>query len=251
MKRMSQEFITSKSPIALVTGATSILGIAICEKLGQQGFCLAIHYGSSNEKAVKIQKSLTSWGVESLLLQADLSKPSKVGGIIHETVRRWGRLDLLVNNAALFKPTPSEKKNWGDWVQLLSVNAFSPFALAVAAKPWLKKTNGNIINICDIYGELPILKDYVAYSVSKAALIFLTKYMAVEFAPELRVNGVSPGVISFPKTYNEKKRKKLIERSVLKKQGTPAQIANAVWFLASNPFITGQVLKVDGGRFIS
>jgi pteridine reductase len=251
MKRMSREFVPPKSQIALVTGATSTLGIAICEKLGQQGFCLALHYGRSKEKAIKLQKNLTSWGIESLLLQADLSKPSRIGGIIHATIRRWGRLDLLVNNAALFKPTPIEEENWRDWVQLLRVNLFSPFALAVAAKPWLKKTNGNIINICDIYGELPSLKDHVAYSVSKAALIFLTKYMAVEFAPELRVNGVSPGVISFPKTYNEKKRKKLIERSALKKQGTPSQIANAVWFLASNPFITGQVLKVDGGRFIS
>ncbi len=126
----------------------------------------------------------------------------------------------------------------------------SPFALAVAAKPPLKETHGSIVNITDIYGELPILKDHAAYSASKAALIFLTKFLAEEFAPEIRVNAVSPGVISFPEEYGAPEKKKLIQRTALKRQGTPEEIADAVWFLSSNRFITGQVLKMDGGRFV-
>lgn len=106
------------------------------------------------------------------------------------------------------------------------------------------------MNITDIYGELPILKNYSAYSLSKAALIFMTKYLAVEFSPYVRVNAVSPGVISFPKSYKNKKKIDLIQKSALRRQGTPEEIADAVLFLTMNQFITGQILKVDGGRLI-
>lgn len=237
-------------PVALITGAASTLGAAISRKLAQQGFRLVLHYGKSSGKTHQLQKELASRGAESFLVQADLSKAFQVQSLIRRSTRHWKRLDLIVNNASIFKPTSLVKVNWKDWTHLLSVNAISPSALAVAARPWLKKTSGSIVNIGDIYGEMPILKDHAAYSSSKAALLFLTKYLAVEFAPEVRVNAVSPGAVSFPKKYGDQKRKKLIQRSALKRQGTPEEIAEAVWFLASNLFITGQVLKVDGGRFI-
>ena len=248
---MFRESHFKSPPVALITGAASTLGAAISRKLAQKGFCLALHYGKSRGKVLRIQKELSSVGVESLLVQADLSRPTRVGPMLHRLVRQWGRLDLVVNNASLFKPTPIMKSDWKNWTKLLNINSLSPYALAVAARPWLKVTRGSIVNICDIYGELPVLKDYAAYSASKAALLFITKYLAVEFAPAIRVNAVSPGVISFPKGYGDRKRRKLIQRSSLKRQGTPAEIAEAVWFLASNQFITGQVLKVDGGRTIS
>jgi pteridine reductase len=171
--------------------------------------------------------------------------------LIRRIIRRWGRLDLLVNNASFFKATPLKSGRWEQWKPILTVNALAPCALSMAAEPWLRSTKGSIVNIADIYGDLPVLRDHAAYSSSKAMLLFLTKYLAVELAPKIRVNAVSPGIISFPPEYPKSKREKLIQRSALKRQGTPSEIAEAVWFLASHPFITGQVLKVDGGRFIS
>ncbi len=159
-------------------------------------------------------------------------------------------MDLLVNNAGLFLPTPLLRPDWNDWTQLWNIHSLSPCALAVAARPWLKKTRGSIVNITDIYGELPILQGHAAYSTSKAALIFLTKFLAVAFAPEIRVNAVSPGAISFPEGYDAPQKKSLIQRTALKRQGTPDEISEAVWFLTSNHFVTGQVLRVDGGRFV-
>jgi pteridine reductase len=117
--------------------------------------------------------------------------------------------------------------------------------------PWLQKHRGVMVNITDIYGEMPILKDHAAYSASKAALIFLTRYLALALGDQVRVNAVSPGVITFPGHYTSAQQKKLIQKSALKRQGKPEEIAQAVWFLYSNQFVTGQVLRVDGGRFIS
>ncbi|HJT25426.1 MAG TPA: SDR family oxidoreductase [bacterium] len=251
MNSIRQKTDTKSLPVALVTGATSNLGTAICRKLAEEGFRLILHYGKSREKARLLQREVGFKGADSFLLQADLSKPVKFHSHIYKPFRQWGRLDLLVNNASTFKPTPLSKANWKDWRDLFNINSMAPCALAVAARPWLEKSRGSIVNIGDIYGELPILKDHAAYCASKAALLFLTKYLAVEFAPQIRVNAVSPGVITFPQKYGKQKQEKLIQRSALKRQGTPEEIAQAVWFLASNRFITGQVLKVDGGRFIS
>lgn len=240
----------SSSPVALVTGAASPLGSAISRQLAGEGFNLALHYGKSKAQTLQLQKELASRGIQTFAVRGDLSKPSQAHTILRKTTRRWGRLDLLVNNAGLFKPTPLRNPDWKDWMRLLSVNSFSPCALAIAARPWLQAAGGCIINITDIYGESPILKDHAAYSASKAALLFLTKFLAVEFAPEIRVNAVSPGVISFPGDYSLQKKKMLVQRTALKRQGTPEEIAGAVWSLASNRFVTGQVLKVDGGRFV-
>lgn len=241
----------SAPPVALITGAASILGTAISRKLALQGFRLALHYGKSREKTFRLQRELADRNVESFLIQTDLSKPVQADRLIRWIVQRWGRLDLVVNNASIFEPTASQKIDWAKWMRLFMVNSVTPFALARAARPWLAKTRGSIVNMGDIYGELPILKNHAAYSVSKAAILFLTKYLAVELAPEIRVNAVSPGVISFPQKYTDQKREKLIQRTALKRNGTPEEIAEAVWFLATNEFITGQVLKVDGGRFVS
>ena len=237
--------------VALVTGAASNLGSAISFKLARQGMRLALHYGKSSLKTIRLQKELASWGAETLLLKADLSKPSQSETLVRGVLRRWGRLDLLVNNASRFVPTPLAEGNWNQWGDLYRINALSPCALAVAAKPFLAKAGGSIVNITDIYGELPVLQSHPAYSASKAALLFMTKFLARELAPAVRVNAVSPGVISFPEKYSPSRRRKLIEKTALKRQGTPQDIAEAVWFLASNPFMTGQVLRVDGGRFIA
>ena len=242
---------TSSQPVALVTGAASTLGSAISVKLAHQGMRLALHYGKSALKTIRLQKELSSLGVETLLLKADLSKPSQAGTLVRGVTRRWGRLDLLVNNASRFLPTPLAEGDWAQWGELYRINTLSPCALAAAANSFLGKTGGSIVNITDIYGEMPVLQSHPAYSASKAALLFLTKFLARELAPAVRVNAVSPGVISFPKKYSRSQRHKLVQKTALMRQGKPADIAEAVWFLASNRFVTGQVLKVDGGRFIS
>lgn len=241
----------ASQPVALVTGAASTLGTIICQKLAGEGFCLVLHYGKSRSKANLLHNEINSYGVKSFLVQADLSKPAQIRSLVQKAIAKWKRLDLVVNNASIFAPTSLSRSQWKVWEILLKVNSIAPYALAVAARPWLRKSRGSIVNIGDIYGELPILKEHAAYSASKAALLFLTKYLAMEFAPEIRVNAVSPGAITFPKKYGKQKKEELIQRSALKRQGTPEDIAEAVWFLASNHFITGQIIKVDGGRFIS
>jgi pteridine reductase len=240
----------TKKKVALVTGAASSLGTAICFGLAKQGAYIALHFGSSQKNTLRLQKKLSHFGIETIVSGADLKNPSHINPLITQVIGRWGRLDLLVNNASLFEPNLLKAENWENWTEFFHVNSLAPCSLAIAAFPWLRKSKGSIINITDIYGELPILKNYPAYSLSKAALIFLTKYLAVEFSPNVRVNAVSPGAISFPQSYKQEKKKKLIQKSALKRQGRPEEIADAVIFLAENGFITGQVLKVDGGRFI-
>jgi pteridine reductase len=242
--------VSAMRQVALITGAASPLGTAICFGLAKEGTCIALHFGRSRENTLKLQEKLNHFGIETIILKADLKKPSHVKSLISQVTRKWGRLDLLVNNASLFQPTRLRAENWKEWTEFFHINALAPCSLGIAALPWLRKSKGSIINITDIYGELPILKSYPAYSLSKAALIFLTKYLAVEFSPNVRVNAVSPGAISFPQSYKHEKKKKLVQKSALKRQGTPEEIADAVLFLAKNRFITGQVLKVDGGRFI-
>jgi len=237
--------------VALVTGAASTLGTAICLKLAQQGVRIALHYGESLKKTKILQRNLSNYGVETLLIRADLSRPQNANFLIRAIIHRWGRLDLLVNNASLFQPTPLEKIQWELWKLHFTINVLTPFALSMAAEPWLKSKKGSIVNLADIYGELPVLWNHAAYSSSKASLLFLTKFLAVELGPNIRVNAVSPGVISFPPHYPKIKRKLLIQRSSLKRQGNPMEVAEAVWFLATHPFITGQILKVDGGRFMA
>jgi pteridine reductase len=132
----------------------------------------------------------------------------------------------------------------------LNVNLLAPYFLTVLAEPWLRKTRGSVVHITDIYGESAFLPGYPAYAASKSALVFLTKYLASSMAPDVRVNAVSPGVISFPQAHSPAKRRKLLRKTALRRQGTPEDIAQAVYFLATQTFVTGQVLRVDGGRFI-
>jgi len=246
---MKKNLHMSLKPIALVTGAASSLGSAISRKLAVEGFNIALHYGKSKSKTLELKRELETKGVEILLVQANLANPSQSDRLIRQVVNSWGRLDLVVNNASVFESTALITKNFKKWSHILNVNTFSPVSVAIASKPWLEKHRGCVVNITDIYGEFPVLKEHAAYSASKAALIFLTKYLALALGDKVRVNAVSPGVITFPKHYSRTQQKKLVAKSALKRQGRPEEIADAVWFLTSNQFVTGQILHVDGGRF--
>jgi pteridine reductase len=236
--------------VALVTGAASPLGEAICRKLSSRGMKLAVHYRRSRSKALRLRDRLRRSGMGAEVFQAELGKTSDVKRLVGEVCGRWGRLDLLVNNASLFSPDPARRIDLQPWRSHFNTNLLAPYCLTILAEPWLQKTGGSVVNITDIYGESAFLPGYAAYSVSKSALVFLTKYLALSLAPHIRVNAVSPGVISFPKTHSQAQKEKLIRKTALGRKGNPEDIAEAVWFLASQTFVTGQVLRVDGGRFM-
>jgi len=238
------------NPAALVTGGASFLGRAISLKLAGEGFKVALHCQSSLDKTKKLAAEISSFGGESFVVQADLRKPEQAGVLVQKVVTKFKGLDLLVNNASLFSPTPFETATPSQWREIFNINLFSPYFLGRGAAPALKKSGGTIVNLTDIYGEHPILKDHSAYCASKAGLICVTKMLARELGPEIRVNAVSPGAIFIPKTYSPSRKKELIRRSALKRQGTPEEIAEAVYFLSGHKFMTGQVLNVDGGRFV-
>lgn len=236
-------------PVVLVTGGASFLGRAISLRLAEGGFDLVLHYQNSREKTEALAQETRRLGAETLLVKADLRKAGQAPLLVRRAGRHFKRLDLLVNNASLFSPTPLSDGTPGPWLELFNVNLFAPYFLSRAAFPWLKKAGGSIVNMTDIYGENPALKDYSAYCASKSALMTLTRFLARELGPRVRVNAVSPGAIFIPKGYSRKKRNDLLNRSALRRQGTPEDIAEAVYFLASQSFVTGQILKVDGGRF--
>jgi pteridine reductase len=240
-----------QKPLALVTGASSFLGRAICLHLARKGFNLLLHFNHSSSLLKELGEELEKIGAKVSFLRADLVNVNESAKRIRKSLEKCQALKLLVNNAALFYPTPPSKVNFGQWQRLFNVNLFSPYFLGLTVFPWLKKDKGSIVNLTDIYGENPILKDYSAYCVSKSGLITATKILARELGPDVRVNGVSPGAIAIPKTYGRRQRVELINRSALKSQGKPEDIAEAVYFLAAQSFITGQILKVDGGRFLN
>jgi pteridine reductase len=237
-------------PTVLVTGGASFLGCSISLKFAREGFDLLLHYQNSASKARQLAFQIERSGGRAFLVKADLKNPQKSSAHLLGAVKKFGRLDVLINNASIFKPIPLRTADVHSWEETFRVNVFSPYILCRAAFPWLKKAHGCVVNLTDIYGEHPVLKDHAAYSASKAALIVLTRRLAFEMGPLVRVNAVSPGAIRIPSHWETSRRKGLIEKSALKKQGKPEDIAEAVYFLATQNFITGQVLNVDGGRFL-
>ena len=161
----------------------------------------------------------------------------------------WGRLDLLVNGASVFQPTPGGGRP-GEWERMTKVNAMAPYFLSRALGPLLAEHRGSIVNLVDTYADHPVLPDHPAYLASKAALAALTRVLALELAPKVRVNGVSPGAVTFPDSYSKNRRTALAQKSLLRREGSPGDIAEAILYLAGANFTTGEVLRVDGGRFI-
>ncbi|MBA2652309.1 MAG: pteridine reductase [Tatlockia sp.] len=239
--------------VALVTGAARRIGAAIIKHLHQAGYQVIIHCHHSVAEAEQLAKGLNHQREGSaLVLKADLCRP-KVGEELIDAALAWaGRLDLLINNASVFLKTNFAKFNETNWDNLFATNVKAPYLLSLAARPHLARQQGAIINIADTHGDRP-LKDYSEYCQTKAALIMQTKALAREFAPDIRVNAVSPGAIVWPEHQNlvsKEEQAEIIAKTPLKRKGEPGFIAQAVVALAENPFITGQVLKVDGGRSI-
>ncbi len=252
MKKFSQKKSrrTGLKPAAFVTGGASTLGRVISLSLARAGYDLILHYGRSLDPTRKLQAELKTLGCESTVFQADLGRPGTLAKAALKAPGYLKRLKLLVHNASIFDKTSSEVFDEKDWKRILDINLLSPYALSCALRPFLKKNKGNIVHITDIYGEHPVLKEHSAYCVSKGGLITVTKFLAGEWGPEVRVNAVSPGVISFPKNYSASKKKQLAQKSALKRGGKPEDVAQTVLFFSQSTFITGQVMNVDGGRFL-
>jgi pteridine reductase len=240
--------------VALVTGGAHRLGAAIARALHAEGMKLVIHYHSSEAAAHALQQELHQTRPESVMLvRGDLTNGDKLfRNLVFETVESFGRLDVLVNNASRFYPTPVGEVSEAQWDDMVSTNLKAPFFLAQAAAPHLRKSGGGIINIADIYGDRP-LPNFPLYSMTKAGLVMLTKTLARELAPEIRVNAIAPGAILWPeRDLDEMSKQRIVSRTLLKRSGEPADIARAVLFLIRDAgYMTGQVLTVDGGRSVA
>ncbi len=237
----------------LITGAARRVGAQIARVLHTAGANVMLHYHHSGEEAAALAETLNRQRDGSAsIVRADLRDASCLPQLVEETIRQHGRLDALVNNASSFHATPIGKIIETDWDDLLGTNLKAPLFLAQAAAPHLAKAHGAIVNLTDIHAERP-LKNYPLYCTAKAGLTGLTRALALELAPRVRVNAVAPGPILWPEdgSFDEQRQARVLSRTALKHMGDPADIARTVLFLLTDaPFITGQVLAVDGGRSI-
>lgn len=239
-------------PVVLITGAARRIGAAIAKQLHNAGYKLVLHYNSSKNDVLQLSDSFNQQRSDSCItLQADLRDISAVETLGRQACAHWQRLDALINNASSFYPTPVGDINAQQWQDLLSTNVQAPLFLSQICVPALKQTSGAIINIADIHGERPLSK-HTVYCIAKAGNIMLTKSLAKELAPDIRVNGIAPGTILWPENAGEisdEIQNTILKRIALKKIGDPSDIAKAILFLLRDaPYITGQILAVDGGR---
>jgi pteridine reductase len=240
--------------VVLITGGAKRVGAAICRRLHGAGARLMLHYRASAGEARLLQAELNHVRANSVaLIQADLLDVGKLPSLVEQTVQSFGRLDGLVNNASSFFQTPVGEIAPADWNDLIGTNVQAPLFLSQAAAPHLRKTQGSIVNITDIHAERP-LKNYVVYSIAKAGLVGLTRSLARELAPEVRVNAVAPGPILWPddEGFDELSRQRIISHTPLRREGTPEDIAKAVHFLLVDAaYVTGETINVDGGRHVA
>ena len=237
---------------ALVTGAAHRIGAAIARRLHAAGMDLAIHYRASATAAEILATELNARRPGSAtLLQADLLDHAALGPLVEDAVAALGHLDLLVNNASSFYPTPVAEATPAQWDELLGSNLRAPFFLAQAALPHLRARRGAIVNIVDIHAQRP-LGGHPIYSIAKAGLAMLTKSLARELGPEVRVNGVAPGAILWPEAgLSEVEQQAILDQAVLGRLGDPDDIARAVLYLYRDAgYVTGHVLPVDGGQSV-
>ena len=235
--------------VVLITGGARRVGEAITRALHAAGANLVIHYHRSAAAAQQLAAELNQVRTSSAVpLGCNLLDLASLKALVDGTHARYGRLDILVNNASTFYPTPVGEITAQHWDDLMGTNLRAPLFLSQAAAPMLKASHGLILNMADIHGLRP-LKHHPVYSPAKAGLIMLTQSLARELAPEVRVNAIAPGPVLFPEAgLTEDMKAAIIEKTLLKRRGSPEDIARAALFFATADFVTGQILAVDGGR---
>ena len=235
---------------ALISGGAARIGAQIVRTLHENGYKVIIHCHQSEEIAQKLCRELNFKRNNSAqVVVADLGDNEAIKKLT-QTIKS---LDLLVNNASVFYPTSTENSTIEDWDKIININLRAPFFLATGLSKVLAVNQGSIVNIIDIHADRP-LKKFSIYNISKAGLKMLTKTLAKELAPDIRVNGISPGSILWPQNESQlsnKEKMMMIDRIPLKRQGSPNDISEAVLFLANSKYITGQVINIDGGRSLN
>ena len=237
---------------ALVTGGARRVGAAIARRLHAAGAKVLLHYRDSEADAAKLESELNALRARSAAkVKAELLAPVAPRALVGGALEAFGRLDILVNNASSFFPVEVGAMESSHWEELIGSNLRAPLFISQQAAPELAKHEGAIINIVDIHAERP-LKGYALYSIAKAGLAALTRALALELAPRVRVNGVAPGAIAWPEDgqFEDAERSRIVATTPLGRTGVPEDIARAVHFFACAPYVTGQILAVDGGRSI-
>ncbi len=251
MSLQSSTNITNK--VVLITGAARRIGAETASLLHANGANVVLHYRTSREPAQALLEKLNTIRKDSaILVQANLLDTPKLSALVKEAASSWGKLDILINNASSFYPTPIGDVTDNQWDDLMGTNLKAPFFLSQAAAPHLRSTHGCIVNITDIHAERP-LKQHSVYSMAKAGLVMLTKSLAYELGPDIRVNAIAPGAIIWPENdMDDITKQRILTRTFLKCQGNPAHIASAVLFLVRDAlYTTGHILNIDGGRSLN
>ena len=236
----------------LITGGAKRIGAAITRTLHAAGASVIVHCNRSRAEAEKLVAELNGLRAKSAaLVQGDLLALNALNGLVVQAVSMFGTLDGLVNNASTFYATPVGSISEDHWNELIGANLQAPLFLSQAAAPYLRQNRGAIVNIVDIHAERP-LKDFAVYSIAKAGLAGLTRSLAIELGPDIRVNGVSPGAILWPDDgdhFKPDEQKRIVDQTPLRRVGSPEDVAGAVkYLLLDATFVTGQILAVDGGR---
>ena len=235
--------------VALVTGAGRRIGRAVAVRLAAEGARVAVHYRSSKSEAEAVAAEIVRSGGQAHCIQAELSRVAEIDALFEKIEKRFGRLDILVNNAAIFSPTPLANTREAQWDGILDTNLKALFFCAQRAAPLLRQSGrGRIVNFASL-GGLQAWPKYTAYSVSKAGVIMLTRCLARALAPDVTVNAIAPGIISFPEDPPET-AELAVRKSPLRRTGSGDDVAQAVIYLVGASFVTGQVLAVDGGASI-
>jgi NAD(P)-dependent dehydrogenase (short-subunit alcohol dehydrogenase family) len=241
---MATLFMNINGKVALITGSAKRIGREIALELARRGARIAVHYRSSEAEALEVA------GTNGAVFQADLTNDSAIVRMFGGIEEKFGGLDILVNSASVFSAATADEATPEHWDLQMDTNARAPFFLAQrSARLMRARGAGKIINIADVAGEL-IWPAYFPYSVSKAALIAVNRGLAKAYAPEIQVNAIAPGPVLFPEYYTEEQKKSAVDRTLLKREGSPRDVVNAVVFLIENDYITGEIIHVDGGRHI-
>ena len=237
--------------IALVTGGAKRVGKAIVQALAARGCHLVVHYHRSQAQAQETVRDLRAAGHQALAVQADITKEDQVEAMIEAATAHFGRIDILVNNAALFYRTPVETLTIEDWERVMDVNLTGTFLCAHKIGLRMREWGwGHIINIADVAGERP-WADYIPYSVSKACVLTFTQGLAMELAPQVMVNAVIPGPVLFQEDTPDNVRQREIDKTLVKRAGSPRDVAQVVVFVAESDYSTGASFHVDGGRSLT
>jgi NAD(P)-dependent dehydrogenase (short-subunit alcohol dehydrogenase family) len=241
---MATLFMNIDGKVALITGSAKRIGREIALELARRGARIAVHYRSSEAEAKQVA------GSSGAVFKADLTNPREIETMFRGIQSTFGGLDILVNSASVFSAATADEATPDHWDQQMDTNAKAPFFVAQhAARLMRTRGAGKIINIADVAGEV-IWPAYLPYSISKAALIAVNKGLAKAYAPHIQVNAIAPGPVLFPDYYTEAQKHSAVERTLLKRAGSPQDIVNAVVFLIENDYITGEMIHVDGGRHI-